>query len=107
MFMLFYLDPKQNHAIMMSRYMHYRTQVCASIFHSRADCISKAIRRVRNSQTSFPSQLIPYPQPATGNRLSHASGPVPRTGNLTYPPVHLSVIFFWGGERKCYVKTKN
>ena len=51
--------------------------------------ISKTIRRVRNSQTSFPSHLIPYPQPATGNRLRHASGPVPRTGNLTSPPVHL------------------
>ena len=49
------------------------------------------IRRVRNSQTSFPSHLIPYPQPATGNRLRHASGPVPWTGNLRYPPIHLYV----------------
>ena len=42
------------------------------------------------------NHLIPYPQPATGNRLRHASGPVPRTGNLTYPPVHFSVTFIFG-----------
>ena len=33
----FYLDLLQNHAIVTSRCMHYRTQACMSIFHPRAD----------------------------------------------------------------------
>ena len=30
------------------------------------------------SPSSLLSPTIPYPNPATGNRLRHASGPVPR-----------------------------
>ena len=35
-----------------------------------------------------PSHLIPYPQLATGNRLRHASGPVPINGILRLDSHH-------------------
>ena len=83
---MFYPDP------MISHVNIHRMNVTS--FSNISYCINcEIIRRVRNSQTSFPNQLIPYPQPARGNRLRHASGPVPRTRETKYPTVHLSVTW--------------
>ena len=43
--------------------------------------------RTVDEKGTYPSHLIPYPQPATGNRLRHACGPVPLIGNLRLAPV--------------------
>ena len=49
--------------------------------------ISTRLDGIETVKTSFPSHLIPYPPPDTGNRLRRASGPVPVNG-IPRPDLH-------------------